>query len=265
MSHNTTNPYDVDSHIAEVYDQCDTETTDIRLIRRFINGRGPLQILEPFSGTGRILIPLAQDGHTVTGIDQALYMIQRAQKKIGWLPEEIQMQITLIEGDVVVMAWPGRYDLVILGGNCLYELATPEEQERCIQQAAEVLKPGGYLYVDNNHMEGDLAPSWQVTGVPEKRGLAGVCADASQVETWLETIWFDAPQRLVRFRRRVEVTSPDGEVTTHEFMQQKHPVSSGEVRGWLEKYGFTIEEMFGDPQGNAYNVDSPRAIFWAKK
>ncbi len=50
-----------------------------------------------------------------------------------------------------------------MSGNCLYELATADEQERCIQAAAGALKPGGFLFLNNDHMEGELAPGWKST------------------------------------------------------------------------------------------------------
>jgi len=60
MSYNTTNMYDVEPHIAEIYDQIETHTDDVELIRRLLGGRGPLRILEPFCGTGRIRISMVR-------------------------------------------------------------------------------------------------------------------------------------------------------------------------------------------------------------
>jgi SAM-dependent methyltransferase len=265
MAHNPTDLYDADAHIAEVYDQSETQNADVRLIRRLIPSGDPLQILEPFCGTGRILLPLAVDGHEVTGIDSSRAMIARARHKVALQPEEVQYQVVLEEGDVLEVNWPRSCDLVILGRNSLNELATPEEQEACIQKAVRALKRGGYLYVDNDPMEGELDPAWQATGLLEKNGLLGTCADGARVEIFSEMVWFDAPKRLARFRRRVEITPPDGEKIIKEFEQQKHLVSMAEVRGWLEQNGFEIEKLFGDYDGSPYEAASPRAIFWAKK
>ncbi len=274
MAQNTVNPYDVDAHVAEAYDLCVTETDDVELIRRLIGGQKNLRILEPFTGTGRILLPLALDGHIVTGIDQAGGMIERARKKAALLPDDVQKRITLIEADVICSGapgapgwpgFPGGFDLVILGGNCFYELATPQEQEQCIRLAAAALKQGGWLYVDNDHMEGDLDPAWQDTGMPKKIGIHGTCADGSRVDSFMETIWFDAPRRLIRFRRWTEISAPGSEKVVREYIQQKHPVSTGEVRAWLEQSGFAIENLFGDRQGTPYTDHAKRAIFWAVK
>ena len=158
MSHNA-NMYDVEPHIAEIYDQTETYTDDVELVRNLIRGRGSLWILEPFCGTGRILIPLALDGHELVGLDQAKGMLARARTKIGQLPPKVQHRITPAKADVTREEWPQGFDLVVLGGNCFYELATPQEQEGCIVSAAASLNPGGYVYVDNNHVEGDLDQS----------------------------------------------------------------------------------------------------------
>lgn len=264
MSHNTTNMYDIEPHIAEIYDNQETYTDDVELIRNLMGDCGPLSILEPFCGTGRIFIPLALDGHDIVGLDQAKRMLERASIKIKQLPEEVQRRITLIEADVTSEEWPKNFDLVILGGNCLYELATPEEQERCIIQAATSLKAGGHVYVDNNHMEGELDISWQRSGV-SNAFPTGRCSDGTDIESRWEAIWWDAPNRLVRFRRCTKVTFTDGKNIQKEYVQQKHPVSTIEVQTWLETHGFIIERMYGNRAGNPYSEISNRAIFWAVK
>jgi SAM-dependent methyltransferase len=250
--------------VPEIYDQGETWTDDVGLIRRLVSSLRQLRILEPFCGTGRIFIPLATDGHELVGIDQAHYMLEHAHHKIDQLPAEIRRRITLIEADVLMVDWHEGFDLVILGGNCFHELASPVEQEQCIINAAKSLKPGGHVFVDNDHWEGDLDPRWRTEGV--KQGFpSGTCADGSRVESTMETIWFDNSLRLVKFRRQTRIIRPDGSVVEKEYVQQKHPVSAGEVRQWLEKHGFVIERFYGDHAENQYSDTSERAIFWARK
>ena len=241
MSYNTTNLYDITPHIAEIYDQSEMVRDDVDLLFSlipplplppiFAHERGGIvqdsrgenggteggrffHILEPFCGAGRFLIPLAQAGHTLVGLDQASGMLARARQKLALLSSQVQSRVTLHQADVIAEAWPCGFDLVILGGNCLYELATPEEQEHVIRMAAISLDPGGYVFVDNNHMEGGLAPSWQQPGV--RSGFpSGTCADGTRVESTTETIWFDIPARLVKFRRKTLVYLPGSGDTPH--------------------------------------------------
>jgi len=264
VSYNATNMYDIEPHLAEIYDQNETYTDDVELIRNLIGGCEHLRILEPFCGTGRILIPLALDAHDLVGLDQAIGMLDRARTKIRQLPEEVQRRITLTKADVTSEKWPEGFDLVILGGNCIYELATAQEQERCIISAAASLNSGGHVYVDNNHMEGNLDKSWQKSGV-SKGFPTGTCSDGTHVESNCKTIWWDAPHRLVRFRRCTKVTLPDGSTLKKGYVQQKHPASAIEVQTWLEPHGFVVERMYGDRAGNPYTETSSRAIFWARK
>jgi len=264
MSGNRYNPYDIEAHVAEVYDQVETQSDDISFLRGLI-GSGPrLRILEPFSGTGRILIPLACDGHRLTGMDQSGRMLDRARAKIAALPGEVRGRIALLEQDATAAGWPAGFDLVVLAGNCLYELAEAGEQQQVIAFAAAALNPDGYLFLDNDHMEGCLDEAWRERGA--RIGFpTGVCADGTSLESSLETVWCDAAARLVRFRRWTKAILPDGRSETVEFIQQKHPVSAAEVRSWLEAAGMSITLECGDYARNPIATDSERAIFWARK
>lgn len=264
MSINQQNLYDFDIHIAEIYDQKENHSQDIELLQKLLRKKGKLAILEPFCGTGRFLITLALDGHTIFGIDQSQSMLQFAQKKIEKLPNDVQKRILLQWADVTVENWPTGYDLVILGFNCFYELATAEEQEYCIYQASRACNPGGYIYVDNDHMEGELDAAWQDMN-HKYVYLSGTCKDGYQVKNTRETIWFDVKRKLARFDRRYQIISPEGKITEYRFFQQKHPVSKVEVQTWLEKYGFEILAVYGDHSANPYHEHSLKAIFWARK
>jgi SAM-dependent methyltransferase len=256
--------YDLDAHVAEIYDQMETKTADVALLRRLIGAGDRLYILEPFCGTGRVLIPLALDGHTVMGLDRSPGMLARAQVKLGAMPPEARERIRLSQSDVLKESWPAEFDLVILGGNCLYELATAEEQAQVIASAAGALRPGGRLFVDNDHMEGELDRSWIDPPLREGVFPTGACADGTCLESRWRVTWYDAPRRLIRFLRQTRVSLPDGTNVERDFVQEKHPVSTAEVAGWLTGQGFTIGRMLGDHEGHRYSDAAPRAIFWAR-
>ena len=264
MSTNS-NGYDIDPHVAELYDAYETETDDIDLIRSLISGLGQLRILEPFCGTGRVLIPLADDGHEMVGLDQSRAMLDRARQRIAALPAEGGKRVRLIQVDATAGGWPGGFDVVLLGGNCFYELATPREQEDCIAAASAALNPGGCVYVDNDHMEDKIPPAWLPSGKGSTGFPKGTCADGTRLEGTTETLSFDRKKRIWLARRGISVISPDGTTRTVERLQQKHPVRFEEVRGWLAGHGFAVERTFGDRSGNPYHGDAPRAIFWARK
>lgn len=265
MSHNQINMYSIDAHIAEIYDRSEDYSDDVTLLRRLMDEQTERyqrawNIFEPFCGTGRMLVPLAAAGHRLTGMDQAAVMLDCCREKL----ERTGLSATLIEGDVISAPWPEGFELIILGGNCLYELASADEQEHCIRAAATALRPGGFIYLDNDHMEGELAANWQDTrrlpGFP-----SGTCQDGVRLESTTQVVWFDAAARLARFQRSTRAIYPDGKCIEQTYMQQKHPVSTGEMTGWLKKYGFTIQRLFGSRAGDDYTPTSERAIFWAQR
>jgi SAM-dependent methyltransferase len=256
--------YEIEPHIAELYDRSQNFSDDVTLIRTLLEGRRGLRVLEPFCGTGRILIPLARDGHSVVGMDCAKAMLDGARAKVPELPESSSGSVDLVQADATSDAWPRGFDLVVLGGNCLYELATAEEQEACIRAASQVLAPGGRLYLDNDHMEGDLHPSWVKPGV-SSCFPTGVCGDGTRFTSTWETIGYDMHGRLVTLRRCTRVEKTDGTIVSIENIQQKHPVSEREAAAWLERSGFVVEKLFGDRLGHPYTDESSRAIFWARK
>jgi hypothetical protein len=184
--------YDLDACVAEVYDQIETKTADVALIRRLIGTGERLHILEPFCGTRRVLIPLALDGHAVVGLDRAAEMLARAEAKASTLPPQDRVRITLSRRDVLRDSWPHGFDEVVLGGNCLYELGTAEEQTQVTIAAADALRAGGHLFVDSDHMEGELDRSWY--DPPEREGVfpSGEWADGTRLESRWRVAWYDA-------------------------------------------------------------------------
>jgi len=136
---------EIADYIAEFYDKSDCGTEDIDFMLKLIGNRKELRILEPFCGTGRILIPLANAGHTIVGMDKSPNMLKRCKEKIAQVPESVRRRITLLQNDVLEAQWGTGYDMVVLGANCLFELQTVKQQELCIQRASQSLSSRGNL------------------------------------------------------------------------------------------------------------------------
>jgi len=254
--------YELDPHIAEIHDQTESYTDDVALIQRMLGESGPLRIFEPFCGTGRIVIPLAQAGHTVVGLDLAQPMLDRARTKIAGLPEEVQRRITLLQGDALASEWPDGFDLVILGANCLFEFESPDEQLAIIRHAAASLRPGGWVFVDNNARRGPLNESalqWHGAWP------SGACEDGTQIESESAIVRIDPQRNLWYKTRTIRIIDPAGRETRYYDETCRHPVSMEEVCRWLDDCGFIVQALFGSRRGEPFTPESGRAIFWAQK
>jgi SAM-dependent methyltransferase len=252
-----------DPVLAEIYDLEENHTDDVNLLRQILRGHGRSNILECFSGTGRILIPLAKGGHKLTGLEIADAMIARARTALADEDEATRARVTLRKGDVLTEPWGEDYDVVILGGNCLYELPSPERQEECIRRAALALRKEGYLFVDTNEGSGHGTSRSEIGW--EWRSLCGTTKDQVRLQGSARVVDVD-DKGAMHFIRTWVTEDPDGKVHTQEYLATKYCVSGEEVEGWLAKHQFRVLEKFGGYKKEPYGKhESPRAIFWAQK
>ena len=260
------NIYDMDKHIPEIYDQLENNKNDLKFLLSKLKEMNSPKILEPFCGTGRLLLPLAKNGYQITGIDISKSMLKHLKSKIIKLEEDIQNNIELIQEDVLNINWSKNFDLIILGCNCLYELPTSQTQKTVIEKAFNSLNPGGLLFIDNDNMEGLLDKSWCDVGIEKKMFPSGICSHGVKIQGYAKPIWVNREKRLWKAQRRIEVVYPSGRQEERTYLQQKHPVSAEEVKGWLNEYGFKILKMYsGLKHKEKFKKGSKRATFLARK
>jgi SAM-dependent methyltransferase len=251
-----------DPLLAELYDRFEAFEDDLSLLRSLIGSRQRLSILECFSGTGRILIPLAKDGHAVTGIELAWAMHQRAARKLKLLPTDVRSRARLEVRDALDGGWGSGYDLVILGANALYELPSASTQEQCIRLAAAALRLNGHVFVDNDDYKGD----WERGPFGQQRIIfEGTGSDGTFGRFTLRHLRFDKEAQVLEVQRSWYKRDPSGTEEEQKYVGRKHPVRAQEVRDWLRTHGFRVLEQFGNREGVAYTPSCDRAIFWAQK
>lgn len=109
-----------------------------RLVELAAGGR----VLEFAIGTGRVAIPLAGRGVSVTGIELSDAMIARLREKAD------EAAIPVVAGDMATAVAPGQYALVYLVYNTISNLLTQAEQVACFRNAARHLRPGGRFVIE---------------------------------------------------------------------------------------------------------------------
>lgn len=108
---------------------------------------GGIDILELGAGTGRVAIPLAEDGHRVTAIDRMPSMLELLAAKI--VDHRAGARVEPVLGDICAMPLPAaRFDLVIAPFNVLMHLYRWQDLLACFREVARVLRPGGSFALD---------------------------------------------------------------------------------------------------------------------
>ena len=107
-------------------------------------------VLELMAGTGRIAVPLAEAGFTVTAVDLDPAMLRRAARRAAAAGEEVEGRVELVLGDVVSLelAGAGTFRLGIVALNSMLLLRTREAQAAAWAALATHLAPGGLAAVD---------------------------------------------------------------------------------------------------------------------
>ncbi|HVV16161.1 MAG TPA: class I SAM-dependent methyltransferase [Polyangia bacterium] len=121
---------------------------DVAFYRLLAEERGG-PILDAGCGTGRVLVPLARDGHLVVGVDRAPAMLARAAWRLGRAGRQARSRALLALGDLGTLpAGPGRFALVIAAFHTIQHCESDAALAAFLGDAAAALIPGGWLAFD---------------------------------------------------------------------------------------------------------------------
>ena len=105
-------------------------------------------VLELGCGTGRILIPTAEAGVEIAGLDRAPSMLAIARDKVARLDPAVQRRIQLVEGDMRDFNLGRRFKLVTIPYRAFLHLLTGEDQRQALRCVRDHLEPDGRLILN---------------------------------------------------------------------------------------------------------------------
>jgi len=121
---------------------------DLLLYRGFAERTGG-PLLELACGTGRLLVPLAQAGCEITGVDISPALLAVARRKIE--AAGLQQRVTLVEADMRDFRLSRHFRLAFVAINSFMHLLTTEDQLQALRCWREHLAPDGLLILDLFH------------------------------------------------------------------------------------------------------------------
>ena len=246
------------ANIVELYDLEHADfSDDVELLLELAElGDGP--ILELGCGTGRVLLPLAEAGHDVIGVDLSQPMLDVAASRA----QQHGLKVALQNGDMTKPArvTDGPFGMVIASLNSIMHLDIDQQRDLALSSFA-ALKPGGRLVIDT------LNPSHsQLNHLLDTMHLEGSWTDGSgasidktsyrkhgEEPQVIETlIWYD----------RVE---PDG---NHQRIRTRFDlryIHQSELALLLEIAGFSHVDWYGSYELDPWDPESDRIIAIAHK
>ncbi len=217
---------------------------------------GPL--LELACGSGRLLVPLACEGYTLTGVDSSKSMLDLAQNAL----EEagVAEQCTLVQENMTTMRLGRKFSLAFLALGSFAHVYHRKEQRQTLTTVHDHLTTGSRFILDISNA--DVRYMEQLSGQVLHQGTWKredgsvlshfVSPASSQSKHLLElTHFYDEHRQGEGVHRTV--------TTTHLYLFEKN-----EVELLLEEAGFEIIDVFGDYEMSPFELDSPRMIFIAE-
>ena len=105
-------------------------------------------VLELGCGTGRILIPLAEAGVQVVGLDNSPEMLDLARARVAALGRQVRVRIELVQGDMRGFALNQRFKLIVIPYRAFLHMLTVKDQRQALECVREHLANDGHLVLN---------------------------------------------------------------------------------------------------------------------
>lgn len=238
---------------ANIYDGMNTHIDDLQFYKRWLPGNKAADILELCCGTGRLTIPIAQDGYNISGVDYTPSMLEQARLKAS----EAELEIEFIEADIRTLDLQKKYDLIFIPFNSIHHIYQNEDLFKALDVVKSHLKDGGLFLLDC------FNPNIRYIIEHEKK----------QVEV-AEYTTKDGREVLIKQLMRYERKTQINRIEWHYFINGEFDSIQDldmrlffpqELDSYLEWNGFKIIHKFGSFDEEAFCDDSEKQIFVCQK
>ena len=206
-------------------------------------------VLELACGTGRIAIPLAQNGLAVTGIDYSKPMLDLAKSKA----DDKQMKVEWVLGDIRCFDLGRKYQVILLLFNALWHLHEVSDIEDCLQCVQHHLTSDGLFILDV------FVPDMKFLNRGPSRRYAFhkyIDDETGKLVKVTESIRYEANTQIARVVHYKE-NSEDvvGDLNLRMYFPK-------ELDALLKYNGMKIKNKFGNWDRDAFGLDSKHQLYF---
>ena len=257
MTDSSTDPYRA---IPALYDlEHDQFDDDIACLMNFVISTGD-PVLELGAGTGRLVVPIAEAGYRVTGIDTSASMLATARERVDAAGVSDLVTLEELGMEEASSASGGPFGVVIASLNSLLHLESASAQRVALKQAFAALDPRGQLLIDVMNP----TPA-TLTALEHQFILEGAWSqDDGSIVQKFSSRRVSAAEQLIETQLWYDITAPDGSlrrIPTSFTMRYLH---RSELELMLEIAGFASWECYGSYELDPYDDQSERLIVAAE-
>ncbi len=230
---------------------------DVDLYRDFATVcNGP--VLELACGSGRLLLPLAEEGYEVTGVDTSANMLNLARQRLE--RAGVASRCKLVQQDICSLQVEQKFRLAFIALGSFAHICARKQQQQALAAVRAHLTPGAMFVLDIANADARYMEN-----------LSG--------QVLHQGTWQDNNGAIL-----THLVSPAESATRHllelthfyDHYRQGEPVRRTMVKTWvylfervemellLEHAGFVIKDLYGDYELGPFERESPRMIFRAE-
>jgi SAM-dependent methyltransferase len=223
------------------------------------------RVLEIGCGTGRVTIPTARAGVSITGLDTSAAMLDVLRTKMTREDDGVRSRIQLHQGDMRNFDLGLMFKLVTLPFRPFQHLLTVDDQLSCLTTINRHLEVGGRVILDLfnpsldylvNRPAGDLLPEGPSVTMPDGR----------QLERLFRIVAQDRFTQVNDIELVYDVTESDGRKRRAVHAFRMRYLFRYEAEHLLARCGFVVENLYAGydriPYGSVYPGE---LIFVARK
>ena len=177
---------------AAIYDGLNTFLDDLEFYKKWLPKDKEASILELCCGTGRLTIPIAKDGYTITGVDYTASMLNRAISKA----REEQLSIDFVQEDIRTLDLGKKFDFIFIPFNSIHHLYKNEDLFKVLKVVKKHLQENGLFLLDcfNPNIR------YIVHGEKEKETMAEYTTDDGRKVMIKQTMCYENATQINRIK-----------------------------------------------------------------
>lgn len=246
---------------AAEFGMADADDPDVSLLRDFAERTHGGPVLDLGCGAGRFVVPLAEAGYDVTGVDTSAGMLAAARAAAD--DAGVGDAVTLVQDDFRTLANLGaaRFRFAFCAQNTFLHMPDSAAQRRALRAIAQRLETGGVLLLDLIHPQPDLLARYYGTLTYE----ATFVDDAGQrVDRFVSALYHAATQ-TVEATWFYDTTGEDGALRRTVVPFTMRLIGRYELELLLNEAGFVLEAVYGDADLSPLRDTDDRMIAIAVK
>lgn len=207
--------------------------------------------LELACGTGRITIPLAEEGITIWGLDYSSSMLEVMKAKVNKISEKSQQNIHTVLGDMTNFSLSEKFNLIFIPFRSFQSLETDEQALQCLSSVHQHLEDEGQFIINVFKPIKEIGEWW--INLNENLDFESILEGGEKVTRHSIKKAYDIDKRLLFTDFIYRLYKSDELIGEYHDSIRLRYFYENDIKNLITSSGFTIDEEYGWYDGTPVN------------